>query len=125
MRFNRNIAPVGTRALVKLNSYSSDVVEILVLEWSESGKFVKLKYYSGVESWESGILEHGSLVEILPSKKEITNHACLECGNVVKCDRMWNSLPLRVISAADSPPILEDTDEGIRWRHEKDSITIS
>lgn len=67
MKINKETMPVGTRALIKLASYSSLIHEVTVEEWTESGKYVKLKYPSGNSTWEEYVVRFGELVEILPN----------------------------------------------------------
>lgn len=62
-------APVGTRLLVRDFGCLRSVREILVLEWSLSGKFIKYKVNCGNEIWDESLPKNGVFVEVLPQKE--------------------------------------------------------
>lgn len=89
MKFNKENAPVGTKCLIKEATYRASIEEVTIVEWSESGKYVKLKYPSGSETWNQYIVNDGEIVEILPQKSELKDNnysgivACLTCGKTI------------------------------------------
>lgn len=63
----KDSAPVGARLLAKETRWNQDVFEIEILEWSPSGKLVKVRHSSGSESWSKDLPKEGVLIEALPS----------------------------------------------------------
>ncbi len=100
MKFNKENAPVGTRCLIKENTYRASLTEIVVIEWSESEKYVKLKYPSGSESWKEDVLDDYQIKEILPQKTELKDKGyaaivtCITCGKTIyPCSHMLVEFP--------------------------------
>lgn len=91
MKITPETAPVGARMLLKDRDYrSTDPFEAVIIEWSPSGKAVKLIGPAGRAYWSEDLPRNGIVFEPLPifppTRQAVIDAALLSAGKLAVID---------------------------------------